>query len=278
MSCLVTITGGDGFLGRAVTKELTKRGHSCAVLDITTGVDILDATSVRSNIVGCDHVIHLAGLLGTNELFSTPYEAVDVNIKGSLNVMLACRDLGVGYTSIQMPNTAWCNIYQSTKFCAENIAMAYNKYQGLKASFVCAYSGFGEQQKVRGVQKFLPTFATRAWRNQPLPIWGSGEQTLDMVYSSDIARVLVDAMAYKNGEHFDAGTGVPTTVNKVAKMVIEITGSTAGVEHFPMRNGEVEDGVPPIAVGRGWDLLGYKPEFRMEDFIRTVEWYREDRP
>ena len=85
--------------------------------------------------------------------------------------------------------------------------------------------------------------------------------------------MLVDATDYGRGEVFDAGTGISLTVNQVANMVLEITNSPDGQIHHPMRVGEHE--VSIVARGDGWDLLGWKPEFCIDTFTKTVEWYRE---
>jgi UDP-glucose 4-epimerase len=277
MSCVVGVTGGSGFIGKVVMDELSQRGHNGIVIDRAEGIDIRDKDAVWSIVKKCNHIIHLAGVLGTEELFDSPHDAVDININGALNILLGCREYGASYTAIQMPFTGWTNIYQSTKLCAMNLAQAYHKYFGVKISFVRAYNAFGKGQKVHGVRKIIPTFSTAAWRNLPIPIWGSGNQIVDLVHVNDIARMLVDAIKFGNGETFDAGTGQAFTVQNVANMVIDCTRSTQGALFQDMRKGEVEDGIPPVAKGDGWDLLGWIPEFRVDDLNEVIAWYKEDR-
>lgn len=279
----ILITGGSGFIGSAVVKELEKRNMIAIPYDRINGCDIQNEEMVQHAVKICDGVIHLAGILGTNELFERPQQAVDINIKGALNIILACAKHGVQYSAIQMPNTAWNNIYQATKYCAYNLANAYRIYQNMPCSFVRAFNAYGKGQHVYGVQKIIPTFATRAWRGQNLPIWGNGKQLVDMVYVDDIARMLVDALQFHQGQTFDAGTGVGHTVNEIAEAVLTTVsihgGTKSRLQYFPMRKGELETGgVAPVAKGEGWDLLGYRPRFRFLEFVETVDWYREDRP
>ena len=278
----VLVTGGRGFIGAFVEKELQKKGYEALIYDRSDGFDIREEEAVRRAVQVCDSVIHLAGILGTEELFESPQQAIDINVKGALNLILACTQLDRQYTAIQMPFTGWTNIYQSTKLCAYNLANAYRIHKGLRCSFVRAYNAFGEFQHVHGVQKIIPTFATKAWRGEPLPIWGTGEQLCDLIYAGDIAKMLVDALSFGGGQTFDAGTGYPRTVNQIAfgvqTVVAALDGPKSVIEHLPMRSGETQDGIPPIAKGEGWDLLGWKPQFKYSDYISTIEWYKEDRP
>ena len=270
----IAITGGSGFIGTAVVEYIKEKGDEAQIIDRVHGQDILSENFV-DYLDGCDAVIHLAGKLGTDELFDDPYNAIDVNIKGALRVLQACELLNIGFVGITMPNV-WYNVYQATKQAAKLLATAWHIHRGVPVSHVKAYNAFGPWQHVRPVQKIVPTFATRAWRNQPIPIWGDGTQCVDLIYSKDIARMLVDALQFGDDRTFDAGTGVRQTVNEVANMVLDITGSEAGIEYLPMRRGE--HAVDICAGGEGWDALGWKPEFNYSDFEQTVLWYREDRP
>ena len=273
----IAVTGGSGFIGRAVCRKIEMAGMEYVVLDRETGVDIEDLHAVMHFTEKCDAVIHLAGVLGTAELFLDPNEAIDVNIKGAVNMLRACAYHEMSYTAIQMPFTGWCNVCQATKLASMNFAQCWHKYHGVPVSFVTAYNVFGEGQKRLGVTKLIPTFAHAAWRNQPLKVWGSGEQMVDLVHVDDVAAMLVAATGYGSGHNFAAGTGQGRTVNEVAQMIIDITGSRSTIEHLPMRVGEVEDGIPPIANGDGWDILGWQPQFCISDFESTIEWYSTTR-
>lgn len=272
----VLVTGGSGFIGAEVVRRLEVYGHTAVSYDNRNGQDILDPVGLARAMADMDHVIHLAGVLGTDELFEQAHHAIDVNIHGTLHVLEACHKVGAGYTGITMPQV-WKNVYQTTKMAAQNFAEAWNDLNGLPVSHVRAFNAFGTHQKVHGVQKIVPTFATRAWRNQNIPIWGDGTQGVDLVHVSDVADVLIAAMEFGNCEVFDAGTGISMTVNDVADMVIDaVPGSTSEIEYLPMRRGEKPTHI--VAEGEGWNLLNFVPEFRHEQLQEAVDWYREDRP
>lgn len=266
----IAVTGGDGFIGRRVCARLEQEGHEAITLDKSTGVDIRDRWA-QTAVASADGVIHLAGILGTDELFDEPEEAVDVNIKGTINVLKGCAKAGIPYVGITMPQV-WDNVYQATKNCAMRLASAWHRHYDVPVSHVRAYNVFGPGQKVGRPQKIVPTFANAAWQDQPIPVWGDGEQLVDLVYVDDVAHMLVDALMFGDNRVFDCGTGHPLTVNRVAELIIEMIGSNSGIEHKPMRRGEHGKGV--MSEGENQHLLGWKPEFRIPDLVNTIDSYQ----
>lgn len=266
----IAVTGSSGFIGKHVVKELEDRAHEVAEIDHTNGVDVL-GPGLAEAMEYCDGVIHLAGVLGTAELFDNAEMAIDVNVKGTLRVLQAAQEFGMSYVGITMP-PVWANVYQATKAASRALASAWHRHYHVPVSHVRAYNVFGPGQKVGLPQKIVPTFAARAWANEPIPIWGDGSQTVDLVYVAHVARMLVDALNFGDDDVFDAGTGESFTVNDVASLVLQITGSVAGVEYLPMRMGEHGRGV--VAEGLGWRKLRWYPVFSMEEFTFTVESYR----
>jgi UDP-glucose 4-epimerase len=262
----VAVTGAAGFIGGHVDLELATRGHEIIPLDLHHGWDVK-----RDPLPDCDKVIHLAGVLGTSELFDSPYQAIMVNVCGTLHVLEECFDKGAGFVGITMPS-CWANLYQATKRCAKDLATTWHVEYGVPVSHVRAFNAFGPGQKLGPVQKMVPTFAHNAWRGLPLPVWGDGTQQVDLIHVGDIARMLCDALDYGDDEVFDAGTGEGMSVLGVADMVRLITGSLSDLEFRPMRPGEQPAKV--TADGDGWDLLGWRPEFRADEFAATVDSYR----
>lgn len=265
----VVVTGGAGFIGSRVVAELARRGHTPIPFDRRDGKDIL-----TDPLPGADAVIHLAGVLGTAELFDTPELAIDMNMKGTNAVLRQCAHHSMRYVGITMPD-AFPSIYTATKIGAARLATAWHHAEGVPVSHVRAFNAFGEGQKFGDghPQKIVPTFASCGWRGQSLPIWGSGEQTVDLVYVDDVARMLCDAILFGDDDTFDAGTGTSLTVVEVARRVLEVTGGPSLLHLLPMRKGEPEHTVI-AAKGEGWDLVGWHPEFRADDLVRTVESYR----
>jgi UDP-glucose 4-epimerase len=295
----IVVTGAGGFLGRATVEQVhklipgaeviaTDRARSLAPDNKVQMVDVTDRIMVNAAVTeDVDAVIHLAGMLGTAELFDTPHQAINVNVHGSLNVIERCAEVGAAYVAISMP-PVFSSVYTATKMCADRFATAWSRHKGLRVAHVVAYNAYGPGQKhgPGHPQKIIPTFATEAWAGRPIPVWGDGMQTVDLVHADDIGRCLAEAAkilhewgpkGFRGEIAIDAGTGYPVTVLDVAEFVIKHTGSTAGVEHLPMRAGEEPTHI--VATGTGWGLMGengrrWHPEFSWARLADTIDAYR----
>lgn len=266
----IAVTGGSGFLGQAAIKAAENAGHDVWSFDRADGHDVLGSLQALRD---ADAVIHLAGVLGTAELFDDAERAVDANVKGTLRILQWCREHDARYVGITMP-PVFPSVYTATKVCAQRLATAWHRAYGVPVSHVRAFNAYGRGQKYGPghPQKVLPTFARAAWEGRPLPIWGDGEQTMDLVHADDVGRMLVDACWHGDDAVFDAGTGHAVTVNELAAFVLEATGSTGGVEHLPMRAGEAPTRI--VAEGEGWDRLDWKPAHDWDRVRAAVEWYQ----
>jgi UDP-glucose 4-epimerase len=264
----VLVTGGNGFIGRYVVRELLARGYKVAVLDtryreteegakVVLG-DIRDRTSVNEAIAHADGAIHLAGVLGTQETITNPGPAAETNILGGINVFEACTQHSVPLVNIAVGNWWMNNTYSITKSTMERFAAMFNKERGAKISIVRALNAYGPGQSVAApfgpskVRKIMPSFSCRALTGMPIEVYGDGSQVMDMIYVEDVARVLVSALEHTE-QHgpfhapIEAGSGRATTVNEIAGMVIGSVKGRYGVDsfvkHLPMRPGEDEHSI-----------------------------------
>jgi UDP-glucose 4-epimerase len=268
----VLITGGEGFIGKHVCQLLDARGIKYDTLDRsgfpTYKVDVSGELDWLPRQYS--RVIHLAGVLGTHELFDNTRQAIDVNIHGTLSVLNLCKRLEIPFTGITMDHV-WVNPYETTKLAAERLARAWSREYGFPVNYVTVYNAYGEYQAVGEghPQKIVPTFARAAWERKPMPIWGDGDQVVDLIYAGDVARLLVDRIL-----GVDGGYGIPFTVNEVAEMVWSLInpGTPAKVRYLPMRRGEHTPQRDPVAR----NPVAWAKD--MNDTLkRTVHWYR-DRP
>ena len=268
----ITVTGGGGFLGAATIRAAETAGHTAWAFDRSDGNDVLgDLAGLDS----ADTVIHLAGMLGTAELFDQAEAAVEANVVGTLRILEWCAKTGASYVGITMPDSSWANVYQATKLCASRLASAWHHSRGVPVSHVRAFNAYGPGQKhgPGHPQKIIPTFASAAWRRQPIEIWGSGAQTVDLVHADDVGRILVAATSLGDDQVIDAGTGHAVTVLEVAKYVNRYCGSTARPRHLPMRDGETPD-TSIIARGEGWEWIDYRvPLFEWSMLNATIDSY-----
>lgn len=257
------VTGGNGFIGRYVVEELQKRGHRVAILDrhhhpahttdeIYFG-DIKDATLVTDAVSHVDGVIHLAGVLGTQETIQNPRPAAETNILGGLNVIGACAQYDVPLINIAVGNWWMTNTYSITKNTVERFILMTAKYEAKLMMSVRALNAYGPRQVPADpfgpsrVRKIMPSFACRALTGEPIEIYGDGTQVMDMIYVTDVAYILATALEHLDSkgateETIEAGTGRDTTVNDIAEEVVNasfaLSDSAATIKHLPMRPGE----------------------------------------
>lgn len=244
---IVLVTGSAGFIGQYTMRALEDRGYIPLPFDLADGHDVLNRDVVMDHVGQADAVIHLSGVLGTHELYDDAHKAIDVNIKGAVNVLDACAQWGNPFVMIEQPHI-WYNPYEATKAAAHRFAMAYHLDKDVPVAFVETYNAYGPgQAHGKGhPQKILPTFAVNAWRNLPIPIWGDGEQVIDLIAAPDVADCLVDAVEGPLlANNYVAGTGVPVTVNEAAEVILDAVSAfsegeagQAGVKRRPMRRGE----------------------------------------
>jgi UDP-glucose 4-epimerase len=268
----IAVTGSGGFIGRYLEEVTTDAGDEFIGFDRVDGNDVL---GTLDGLTGASTVIHLAGMLGTAELFDTPEAAIAANINGTVRVLEWCANNGAGYVGITMPDSSWANVYQATKLCAMRLATAWHRNMGVPVSHVRAFNvyGLGQKHGPQHPRKIIPTFSYHAWRGDPIPVWGDGKQTVDLVHALDVAIMLHQATRFGDDEIFDAGTGVAMTVNMVAGIVNMVTGNDKGIEHYPMRPGE-EPNTRIIAKGEGWGKIGWQPDMNIHLLAETVRSYR----
>lgn len=269
----IAVTGGGGFIGAATIAQAEKLGHTAWRFDRADGNDIMGDLK---DLQGAEAVIHLAGMLGTAELFDEAEQAVEVNVNGTLRILEWCRTHHARYVGITMPDSSWANVYQATKLCAMRLATAWNKNFGVPVSHVRAFNAYGPGQKhgPGHPQKIIPTFATHAWAGKKIPVWGNGMQTVDLVHADDVAHMLVEAVDYGEDQVFDAGTGVAIPVWEVAQFVNKVCGMPSeSIEYQEMRLGEEEE-TRIKAEGVGWIQMGWRPRFDWDRVAETVQSYR----
>lgn len=291
----VLVTGGAGFIGTYVVERLLAEGIEPVVFDHQTPPlsdhesffgDIRDEVSVFEAVAHVDGVIHLAGVLGTQETIAHPKPAIMTNIGGALNVLEACTKYGVPLVNIAVGNHWENNPYSISKSTVERLAIMYRKERGLQVTSVRALNAYGPRQSVAfpygtsKVRKIMPSFVNRALNGDPIEVYGDGNQIMDMIYVSDVANFLVDALIHTATygpieETVEAGTGRNTTVLDIANEVARHV-DDAEIRHMPMRPGETQNAVVVANVDTQHDLYpnGYNFVPLEVGVLRTVEYYR----
>src|SRR5262249_3935157 len=196
----VLVIGSRGFLGSFVVEALEAEGHRAIGADLAASpwapeltwvkCDVRDAGVLRSTF--SEHrpeaVMNLSGVLGTQETFSYPQETISTNVLGAINVLDCARDWGVPYIAVHKgPPVLGPDAI--SKRSAPEFVRSYLLAYGLRGTVLKVFNAYGPRQDGTGkVNKIVPRFVHNALRGEPLPIFGTGEQVIDLVHAEDCAK------------------------------------------------------------------------------------------
>lgn len=281
----ILVTGGSGFIGSYLVSILKKKESSVDILSNKRisqptknfiFADITDRNTILKLIPQYNVVYHLAGLLGTSELIRKAYEASKVNLLGTINILDGALKNKTKVVNITKPN-CWLNTYSITKSAGEAFVQMYHKEFKLPVVSVRWYNVYGPNQSFH-CQKAVPFFIRWALKNEPVCIWGNGEQTMDLIHATDTVRATLAIGERKEyeGMTIDVGSGTKTTVNKLAEMIIRYSKSKSRIKHLPMRAGESENTTLCVDTSI-LKKLNFRFEYNLNKGIRqTVDWYKKN--
>ena len=301
----ILVTGGAGFVGSAVTRRLVDAGARVTVLDdlftgkadeLPTGAEfvrgsVTDAPLVNELVAEHGLIFHLAA---RNIIASTanPLDDYATNIGGTLNILLAARESKVDrivYSSsasvygnprsipINEDDGLWTlSPYAVSKLGGENYCTAFAESYGLRVATVRFSNVYGPHQRPDNpysgvVSKFL----VEAHAGRPITIHGDGEQTRDYTFIDDAvdATLLAAIHPRAEGEVFNVGTGIETSVNRLAASIGTALGTAIDVQHVDRRDiDNIRRRVVNIEKIRR--MLRWTPQYTLERGLeQTVEWY-----
>ena len=303
------VTGGAGFIGSHVVRELVARGEEVRVLDdLSTGrlenlpavsdritvsqVDICDPESIRPLFVGVNYVIHLAALPSVARSVADPAGTNAVNLDGTLHVLLAARDAGVkrlifaasaaAYgdnptlprSELQTPNPL--SPYALTKLAGEYYCRIFTRIYGLETVALRFFNIFGPGQNPESPYTgVLSKFITAYVRKTTPVIFGDGEQSRDFTYVANVVQAVLLACEAPDvpGKVINIGVGRSYTLNETIALLNAIFGREVIPRYDPPRAGDVLHSRADISLAR--QVLGYEPRVFFEQGMReTVDWYR----
>ncbi|NOZ59386.1 MAG: NAD-dependent epimerase/dehydratase family protein [Euryarchaeota archaeon] len=291
------VTGGAGFIGSHLVEALLDRGYSVVVLDNLS-------TGRRENLAGVDgriafhresilaedlkHVLrdvevvfHLAAQVNVRRSVEEPAYDLKVNALGTLNLLEQARDAerfiyassgGAVYGEPRyLPvdeehPTEPISPYGASKLAGEKYVQLYGYNYGIRYAILRYANVYGERQDARGEAGVIAIFLERLRRGEPLLVFGTGEQTRDYVYVSDVVGATL--LALEREGVFNIGTGIETSVNQLVEIISEVTGTTPEVRHLPPRSGEVHRIC--LSTSRAEEELGFRARVRLREGIARV--------
>ncbi len=258
--------------------------------------DMRDLKVCKMAVQGVSYVLHQGALPSVPRSVSDPATTNDVNIKGTLNVLLAARDEGVkrfvfassssvyGDTPVlpkveTMPQNP-LSPYALSKLTGEFYAILFYRLYGLSTVSLRYFNIFGPAQDPSSqYAAVIPKFITSILAGVSPHIYGDGEQSRDFTYVGDCVKAnLLACMAEDvSGEVFNVAGGKKTTVNELFKKIRDILNSSIGPEYKPPRPGDVRHSLADIS--KAEKMLGYNPDVSLEEGLRrTIEWFRSSLP
>ena len=293
------VTGGAGFIGSHLVKNLVEHGDEIIVIDnLNTGkkkniekfsekidffeVDIRDFNSIEDILKNVDGIFHEAALASVQDSFRIPDEFFDVNVKGTENIFKIGKKLGIKvvYASsssvygnpIQVPikesdGKNPLNPYAKTKLEDDELAEKYAR-NDLKVIGLRYFNVFGpgQSKEYAGVIKL---FLERIQQGLPPLINGDGLQVRDFVYVNDVVNANILAMESNiDSEFFNIGTNSVVSVLDLANMIIKFSGLKLKPIHRPPVPGDVKATQADITKAKM--MLKWKPTTDLKDWLKSV--------
>lgn len=311
------ITGADGFIGSHLTEALVRAGHDVRAFvlynsfnswgwldqcseevkgkfDVFAG-DIRDPNGVRTAMKACDAVLHLAALVAIPYSYHSPDTYIDTNIKGTLNVVQAARDLGIA----KVVHTSTSEVYGTARFVpitedhplhgqspysaskigADQIAMSFHSSFGTPVAILRPFNTYGPRQSARAV---IPTIITQIANGKRQIKLGAVHPTRDFNYVADTVAGFMAALDSDRGigEVINIGSNFEISIGDAARTIAEVMGTEIEIitdgQRLRPENSEV---------ARLWAanekarvLLGWQPQYGGIDGFRrglneTVAWF-----
>lgn len=301
------VTGGAGFIGSHLAEALAREGHSVVIVDdFSTGSEenirwadgmpsvtihrgsITDISLLREACAGADGVFHEAAIASVPKSVADPVGSNAVNVCGALNVLVAARDAGVRKVVLASsaanygdnPNLPLKETepplpqspYAAQKVMDEYYARLFTDLYGLETTCLRYFNVFGPRQDPSSPYSgVISIFIDRICAGEPITIFGDGTQTRDFIYVGDVVRANVRAMNSDYCGVVNVAGGRETSLNELAKVIMDVTGNTCDIRYDTVREGDIHRSLADIELLDA--TLGKVAQCSISDGLSwTIEW------
>lgn len=299
----VLVTGGAGFIGSHIVEHFHHKAEVRILDNLRSGYQknidpfkvhfingsVMEPDMLKQAMEGVDFVFHLAAMISVPESMHKPVECVQINTIGTLNVLEAAARAGVKKLCLSSSAAIYGDNpivpklesmfpepkspYAETKLSGEYYCGIYTKERGLPTACLRYFNVFGPRQDPASqYAAAIPIFISRAVRNQPITIFGDGQQTRDFIFVKDIvaANAFFATQSDCTGV-FNVAYGGRITIKELAEKIIRLTGSESEIVHLPERDGDVKHSQAAV---EKLQKAGFKPSFDFDAGLRsTIDYF-----
>jgi UDP-glucose 4-epimerase len=247
-------------------------------------------------VAGVALVFHHAAQINPARAVENPLEDFEINARGTLNLLWASRKAGVQKFLMASTNVygnaklevipenyptlstreSLLSPYAASKVCGEAYLKVFNDELGLDTVRLRYFNVYGPRQTIKSESGAVAIFTLRALAGKPIVIFGDGNRTRDFVYVGDVVEANIraareDASA---GGVFNVGTGIETSINELAELVIDASSVRVPIQHTEERSADFMSARADLSVSK--KVLGFEPKVQLVEGLRAyVEWCRQ---
>jgi len=302
------VSGGAGFIGSNLCQELAKRGNHVLILDdLSTGkkeniesligekVDfvqgsVVDLPLLQELFHKIDTVFHLAAISSVPKSLQDPLATHQVNLTGTLNVLLAVRDNRVRKVIYASSSSVYGDSpvlpkiedmlpdpqspYAVTKLAGEYYCQVFGQVYDMSAVCLRYFNVYGPKQDSNSPYATVaPNFTSKLLEDKPPVIFGDGEQTRDLIFVEDVVAANILATESDVSGIFNIGTGKRITINELSQLIRNVMEKDIKPVHMEPRPGDVKHSLADITKAK--KELGWEPKIDLEEGLRRyIKWYK----
>lgn len=302
------VTGGCGFIGSHITEALCGEGHKVVVFDnLSSGYekniahikgdldfvrgDIRDLDALKKAMAGMDYVFHEAALVSVFDSVERPADNNDINVTGTLNVLLAAREHKVKRLVMassaanygdnpELPKHEGMkpepeSPYAMGKISGEYYFSIFHKLYGMETVSLRYFNVYGPRQDPSSMYSgVISKFMDMIKAGKTPVVFGDGQQTRDFVFVKDVVQGNLLAMRSDRagrGDVFNIATASRTSLLNLLDVIGRLYGRKIEPEYKPVRSGDIRHSYADIT--RAQEILGYKPKYKIEEGLRILKDY-----
>ena len=300
----VLVTGGAGFIGSNLVKKLISDKNKVVVIDdLSSGFisnisnidgvkyingDIRNRKQVNDAIKGVEVVFHLAASVGNKRSIDFPLIDSQINVLGTLNILEECVKEGVRKIVTSSSAGIFGELktipikedhpiepdspYGCSKLCEEKLCLSYSKLYDLEAVCLRYFNVFGPNQRFDAYGNVIPIFVYKMLHNEPITVYGDGNQTRDFVHVNDVVQANINsANSIGVSEAFNIASGDRISINDLIKLITKNYKKEVKIEYASKRPGDVMHSLADISFAR--NEINYIPSRDLEEGINNyVSW------